>query len=157
MENNAYTYTHGFKYGFGDKITTKDIVYIIDELQDAFSGNHKFVPERISEGGILFEEFPGKTESMYKTFRFRIQSPCVGKWPWIEDGTLDLWREQEPITIWENPSKKITLNCASFLKSFDGAPLWTNEELDKFKNAFATVGIRCQKMKVPNLKTIKIK
>lgn len=150
-----YTATSGFSYGFGDSITTKDIVHIIDDLHKMFPVGYKFTPERILEGGILFEEFPGKTEKMYKTFRFQIQSPCIGKWPWIEDGILDLWRKQDPVIIWKNPSKKISLNCSSYLKAYDGAPLWTNEELDKFKDAFANVGVRCQKAKVTKLKTPK--
>ena len=153
-----YTATHGFDYGFESVMTSKDIANIIDELETSFPDGYKFVPEPISEGGIRFEDWPGKTQEMYKSFRFKNYNSCKGQWPWIDENprdTLNKWREKEPQIIWEHPPKRIVLNCSSYLKAFHGAPVWTIEETEKFKTAFRNVGIKCQKPVVRNLKTAK--
>ncbi len=87
MTMEYYTYTNGFKFGYKGTITTKDIVNIINCLHDLFPDEYKFSPEPITEGGILFEEFLGKTQRMYKTFRFHITN---GYWPIINTETLNM-------------------------------------------------------------------
>src|SRR5210317_2214594 len=72
-------------YKIGDSFTMRNILNIVDEMNDAMP-HHEFEPEPISEGGIRVKLDGGG----YKTFRFNFRN-----WPWCPGGvkTEDLDRK----------------------------------------------------------------
>ena len=153
------TYTSGYDLTVTRDITCNDISLMCTDLDAKFNdhfGSHeyRFVPEAITEGGILMWKWPGKKEdgkSMYKTMRITFRKG----WPWIyhnNDCCVEKWlgddtvirRDQTdlhlgpgiPLFPREN-SRPIN----TFLKAFHGAPSWTVEELQLFEACFAKIGM----------------
>ncbi len=143
-DNHFETYSSGFDVKAQQPITTKTIVGIVDDLKRLFGNQYDFEPEPITEGGILWTQYPGKTDTSYKTMRFHFDSEN-GKWPWIH--TFLQWRNNNAQTIWSNPpnqrGRTPKIEGGTFLKAFFGAPCWTIEEIDKFRSAFEHNGIQC--------------
>lgn len=132
----ATTYTSGYKLILENDITTLDILNVCKVLTELFNqtyhtNQYLFEPEGVSEGGIVFVNFPGKKEKQYKTMR--IAFGHKGKWPWVD---LEKWRES-PKTIMSQGG--IVTTC---LKAFHEAPLWTLEELRLFETCLLEVGLK---------------
>lgn len=139
------TCSTGFKYKAIRDITKSSFISIIDRLGEVFGDGWTFDLESVCEGGIIVEEWPGKTSEMYKSLRF---DDSVNKWP----------GGYAPRTAWENnadvvwPAMSIrprTDWSTSFLKAFHFAPPWTTEELKLIAGVFEEFGIITQKVKAP--------
>jgi hypothetical protein len=137
MAHDINTYTQGpcFKSGC---LTTKTIVEICQDLETHFGEGYRFRPEAVSEGGIIWDDFPGKTGNMYKTCRFGIYQP---KWPWITPTTFQEWQDTEDKQICNMKNN----HC--FLKAFDNAPAWTMREVEIFVHVFHKHGLQIYKKK----------
>lgn len=157
-----YTYTYGPDMSTESPVTTRSIVKIIDSLHAQFGEEYEFVPEPITEGGILFTKWPGKKDGQYKTFRFNF-SHTSGKWPWVErNGQVESWRNSREEVIWSPPRRDAgikrkkedqKLKGTTYLKAFYGAPVWTMAELKMFQVALESVGIAIRKF--PSVKRLK--
>lgn len=129
------TYTSGYSLKATKDITTHDISNLCINLEKAFGNGYKFEPEPITEGGIVFKNWPGKTDNMYKTMRI-----CFyyhGKWPWINNDQITTWMN--------NPSIKLLskgTEIQTFLKSSNGAPQWNIDELKIFESQLLEIGLK---------------
>ena len=140
------TYNEGFYFKFQQNISKADYVYIcklisikLNELYNTLE-EYKVAPEAITEGGIKFISFSNKTNKMYKTLRIHIDNQKF-YYPFIDEKTvINSWLNDNDILITAN------MKGHTFLKAFDGAPSWTLEELNIFKNVFKTFGAICNKM-----------
>jgi hypothetical protein len=147
----AFTYTGGFRIKTPSDITSKMMVLIIDQLHVTFGPGYSFAPEAISEGGILFADWPGRQEGEYKTLRIQLFE-SGSAWPYISDTTLTEWRAGLETIIFRKGCNKY-LQGGTFLKAFHGAPCWTIAELRSFRDAFAHAGITCLE-KLPTEKSL---
>ena len=128
-----------YKVPKGVILTKGLIVDVIDQLHSKFGKDeYEFVPEAITEGGIEWRCWPGKPSevgeddiSQYKTIRFRSNR---GNWSFVDAETvMSDWR-QNPTIIYEDSSCIYTV-----LKSQQGAPEWTVEEVDIFDDVLSSV------------------
>jgi hypothetical protein len=147
----AFTCTEGFRIKTPSDITSKMMVSIIDQLHVTFGPGYSFAPEAISEGGILFTDWPGRQEGEYKTLRIQLFKSAIA-WPYISDTTLTEWRAGLETIIFLKGFNKY-LEGRTFLKAFHGAPCWTLAELRSFRDAFLRAGISCLK-KLPSEKSL---
>lgn len=143
----ASTYTNGYDLIAIRNISKRDFIKLLDLLKIKFNEfyndtNYSFAPERISEGGIIFCNFLGQDPGLspYKTMRLYKYFVTSGKESlydeeWIDDNTIENWRENDEILI--NRHQEL----GTFLKSFNGAPIWTIKELNIFEECFNEIGI----------------
>ena len=146
------TYTCGLTLKTERIITKDDIITMCKLLnsKDAYSNLCEFQPERISEGGIIFR-FNNLNNKWYKSVRLCVgRNESKGKWYLIDDNCLSEWSGNNDIIFDKN--NIFTL----FLKSFDGAPLFTIEELEIWEECFNQIGI-VNVGKYPTKKSLKIK
>jgi hypothetical protein len=156
-----YTYCLGIIFYSNDKhyISKNDIYRLCLSLNSKFGEDYKFIPEAITEGGILMNNFPNKNDNSYKTLRIRPgdRNMCDGKWPWIN--------EDFDIFEWKNNYDKIFINkkfinkkskflIPTFLKAFHGAPVWKKNELLKICEAFEEIGFKYIKSSFPSKKNL---
>jgi hypothetical protein len=140
-KNGHYvTYTPGDHFKYHNKmspITKKKIMLICDELSSRFGGGCKFLPEPITEGGIEMVDWRDKKPKEYKTIRLH----GIGKWPWVVHETVE--------NDWKNSDDVISdypVEIHTWLKAFDGAPCWTNHELNIIREVFEDYGFSlCKK------------
>ena len=119
-------------------ITKNDIITICKLLnsKDEYSNLCEFQPEGISEGGILFKFKDNLDKKWYKSVRLCVNcNVSRGKWYFINDNCISEWTGNNDIIFDKN--NKFTL----FLKSFNGAPLFTLEELKIWEECFNQIGI----------------
>lgn len=142
------TYRNGFKLKYGRDITAYKLLEVLENLQGEFGSDYKFDLEAISEGGIIFTEFPNKTNQSYKSLRFHLYEYEVG-YPVIKSSYLETIKSNEDFVIWKCPKhhsdkskRKNTIIGSTFLKAFHGAPVWTKCEIDLFRNAFERAGFQ---------------
>ena len=131
------TYTNGLTLKTERIITKDDIITMCKLLnsKDEYSNLCEFQPEGITGGGILFK-FKNLDNKWYKSVRLCVyHGVSEGKWYWINDNYLSEWTGNNDIIFDKN--KKFTL----FLKSFNGAPLFTLEELKIWEECFNQIGI----------------
>lgn len=144
-----YTYTcPNLSFSLNRPYTTREFAQLCDAIR--IKTDYTFVvrPDPITEGGIKFIDWPGKTESMYKTIRFHL-AKGVARWPWINETTYDKWKDPaipaENIFIpdedehtckylnMQPPSRKKTnvpeIRFSFCLKAFHGAPCFTPSEI----------------------------
>jgi hypothetical protein len=143
---NEFTYTSGYVFKSDESFMTKKVVKLCDFLNEEFGDEYEFEPEPVSEGGILFKKHPGPKGS-YKTVRFHTDSKQ--SWLWIEEDTLQKWREAEDQVIFKGP-----LVIKTFLKAFHGASAFAIGELDAFERGFESIGFTRSGRK-PAKKTLK--
>ncbi len=148
----AFTLKSGFRIKTAADITSTMMVSVIDHLHVAFGPGYSFVPEDITEGGIMFADWPGRKDGEYKTLRIQLYQSDVS-WPWISSTTLDEWRTGPDVTLYAKGPDKF-LAGGTFLKAFHGAPCWTIAELRRFRDAFMHAGISCPK-KLPTSNSLK--
>lgn len=132
------TYTIGLTLKT-EKIITKDDIITMCKLLDTkeeYSNLCEFQPEGITEGGILFKFKDNLDNKWYKSVRLCVSHGVSnGKWYWINNTYLSEWTGNNDIIFDKN--NKFTL----FLKSFNGAPLFTLEELKIWEECFNQIGI----------------
>lgn len=131
MEFQTVTYTSGLTFQASRDITAKDISELCEILsKDPFYEGVQFEPEKITEGGILFQ-YPDAKEGWYKSVRFRMNR----KWPFFQE-----WESNDQVlhetTLWGHNQ------FTTYLKSFGGAPLFTVDELCVWEKAFSQLGCR---------------
>jgi hypothetical protein len=163
---NEGPYTHSIgPYFFKRVVTTEDVFNLCVELEATFGPGYVFLPEPITEGGILMESWPGKLPEHYKSMRFHAKKPeCFerinGRWPIIDQNnpsrTLEDWGSSNPEVIWKDEREvinqygsgrgktKFALGSGvwldTFLKAYYGAPCWTVSELSLVAACFEKVG-----------------
>ena len=135
------TYTNGLTFKTTKDITKNDIINVCNLLNSRveYSNLCEFQPEPICEGGIVFKfKQDNPDNKWYKTVRLGL-GPCIifptRQWPWIDNDYLDKWTGSDDIIIDKNNKFE------TFLKSFDGAPPFTLNELKIWEECFNTIGI----------------
>jgi hypothetical protein len=119
------TYCFGYHLKLNQDVTFGCIRRVCASLNVAFGPGHEFVPEAITEGGIKWVNWPGKTEGMYKTMRFQTE---VNAYPAMHDP--DGTNVADEYVAYPKVSKVTKL--ATVLKAFGDAPMWTMKELRVF-------------------------
>lgn len=130
------TYTTGLTLKTEKIITKKDIIYMCNLLnsKDEYVNLCTFEPECITEGGIVFKFNDKTNDKWYKTVRLCVYAG-KGKWYWVNENVMAEWSENNDVIFYNN--KKFTI----VLKSFNGAPLFTLEELKLWEDCFNQIGI----------------
>ena len=149
---------NGFIYVCSKEITYSDFIEFCNKLSAIFntlynSTEYKFGPEPITEGGILWINWPGKTDNQYKTMRLHGRNDSIEKWPWIKGDEHNTWKNNNTILMIKSTKANKYLNVgttmqghsSTFLKAFQGAPSWTLEELQLFSIVMGTIGITIKK------------
>ena len=110
-------------------IYKKDIIELCNLLSnsDYFKDICHFVPEPVFGGGIRFKY--KEKEKLYKTMRLG-----VSHFPFMDDNVMDNWKNSKDIVLQENEKIK------TYLKSFDGAPAFTIEEINVFEMHLKEIG-----------------
>ena len=134
--------------------TFQTIRRIIDRLHAKFGPGYRFAPEAILEGGIQWMTWPRKPAGItqFKTMRI-----CFDNWPTLREESrepCDPDHSTRPLVFrgYSDTSRVVT-----FLKAFDGAPLWTLEEVEKFTCAIEEeFGTRRIKRDMPRAKDLSI-
>lgn len=126
-ESKISTYCRGPTLNFDETVTTRHIAQIIDKLHALFGDGFKFEPERITEGGIEWVDWPDKHAQHYKSFRLGF----IYKWPFVSS----------PVDIkeWESKATPIfsmhtfTSNCKELFDAKDSYTYWqfTNDYHNK--------------------------
>ncbi len=147
--SNTRTYTPGYGLRFAKDITYSDYMKICDRLGDelsyvnGYTGDDKITvaPEPITEGGFKFCGGPEKNydDAFYKTMRHHISTNRYSRqgftWPIIQIDTPEKWRDSDAVFI------PASMFAQTFLKAFDGASPWTQEELKTCEKVFAEFGV----------------
>ena len=123
------TYTNGPTLKTERDIYKGDIINLCEILNNEYDGCCEFQPERISEGGILYNFKDGTTG--YKSVRLYIK-----RWGRIKDDVMSTWFENTDMLLDANTEINI------FLKSFDGAPNFTIDELQIWERCFNQIGLK---------------
>ncbi len=136
------TYGQGFTIKT-EKIITKDDIITLCKLlnsKDEYKNLCEFEPEGISEGGILFkfkDNLDNLDKKWYKSVRLCVNHGSRrGRWYWITDNYLKEWTGNNDIIFPKNDEFNL------FLKSFDGAPAFTIQELTIWEECFNQIGIK---------------
>ena len=132
------TYTHGLTLKTLKIITKNDIITMCNLLnnRDEYINLCEFKPEGISEGGIIFNFKNCNNDNWYKSVRLCVNNDnAKGNWDWINDNVINEWTENNDIILDKNKSIKI------FLKSFNGAPVFTIDELKIWELCFNQIDI----------------
>jgi hypothetical protein len=127
------TYTPGLRLKTKKNITKNDIIIMCNLLNGhcEYSNLCEFTPEGITEGGILFKFNDDFNKNWYKSVRL-----CVGGcWPWVNEHVMTEWSGNNDGIL------QINTNFTLFLKSFNGAPLFTLNELKIWEKCFNHIGI----------------
>ena len=121
------TYVSGFKIRKNDRscsLTNKDIVTLCDEYSRLLG--YDVEPLSKCEGGLLLKN-PGNG---YKCITFA----CNMEWPWLNGDELEKWRGSDTFVVVEGYGEIETV-----LKAYDGAPIWTIDELNKLEQALTVI------------------
>lgn len=127
------TYTTGPRYLVSQNVTKQTFIKIIDEINAAFGEGYEFDLEPITEGGIIWRQWPGKLPGHFKTFRL-----CIRDWPDIAPSWKIIWQNNTEVVLKSGEIHFTTL------KAFYGAPAWTMEEVEKFRSVLAKHGLEIQ-------------
>jgi hypothetical protein len=169
---SEYTYTIISAYPSRD-ITSHDLVSICHALETEYGDGYKIHPEDISEGGIVFRDYPLDIDRYgYKCFRFSGNCWCQReRYPWIDrDNPFSSLLDIQPVVVinrntecsgsatGRKATKSVRTRKNKFnfcLKAFNGAPVWTFDDLDKFKKCLEPYGIIFMKYTKKQLHTSK--
>lgn len=157
--NNTHinTYCNGFQLVALKNISKKEFVELCNDLQNEFNNyystnDYSFSPECISEGGIVFNNFNGangyKTMRIFFTDKDTIGCNITNLYGYINKNIKDEWINDECILI------DINTYLGTYLKSFNNAPQWTNNELKIFQKCFNNIGLVINKL--PTKKYLKM-
>lgn len=140
--NNINTSCTGFTLFTTKDISKSQFINLCYELENEFNDyystdKYKFSPERISEGGIIYNNF--NDNSHYKTMRFFLTDKysCTKRslYGFVTENIMDEWINDSSILI------KSESYIGTYLKSFNQAPQWTKDELNIFKKCFENIGL----------------
>lgn len=142
-----YTYMHlDMSFKLDRPYTTRDIAQLCDAIGAKTDNTIKVRPEPITEGGLEFVDWPGKTERMFKTMRFCVLKGDYG-WPRITEDTYEKWKnpaipeevlftpgeERTPtssvLRAPRHKKRKACIEITFVLKAFHGAPCFTPSEI----------------------------
>jgi len=132
------TYTNGPAFKSIRIITKNDIITLCKLLNSKaeYSNLCSFQPEEISEGGILYNFNDNVEKKWYKSVRLSVRrGESRGNWYMVNNNYETEWTGNNDIIF--DINNKFTL----FLKSFNGAPLFTLEELKIWEKCFNQIGI----------------
>tara|TARA_B100000768_G_C11202562_1_gene342393 strand:+ start:300 stop:746 length:447 start_codon:yes stop_codon:yes gene_type:complete len=132
------TYTNGLCFKTERKITKNDIIIMCNLLNSnsEYSNLCTFRPEGISEGGIIYDFKDNSQNEWYKTVRLCVNHGNTGgKWDWVNENVMTEWSDNDDIIFYENSI------FTTYLKSFNGAPLFTIDEIKIWENCFQQIGI----------------
>ena len=133
------TYTDGLRFKCLKDITKNDIIVLCDLLAANYNDNLcSFQPEGITEGGIKFVFDANCPSDWYKSIRLCVYTGTTGgKWYWVDNANVMIeWKNNDDLIF----NKNATFH--TFLKSFNGAPIFTIEELTIWVECFDQIGIR---------------
>lgn len=130
------TSTWGFDVIATTEVTKAMIVNVCHDLSERFNeifktDEYQFRPEPITEGGIKFVAWPGKTERQYKTLRFHFN---LDKWPIVRGDVMETWSNNSDVIFRPRPKFAAEL----YIKAFYGAPKWTLQELKIFADVLSS-------------------
>ena len=128
------TYTKGYILIAKRDILKKDIISMCNLLNshDKYINICKFTPERITESGIVYKYLNNEVNNnFYKSVRLR-----GIKWCFINDNVIIDWEKSNDIILKQN--NKIN----TFLRSFNGASLFTIDELKIWEELFNKIGLK---------------
>lgn len=127
------TYINGIEFKTTKVITKNDIVVMCELLHEKFP-ECSFKPEPTSEGGIQY--IFKNNKAWYKTVRFCVHyDSSQGNWTWVNDNVMSEWKNNDDM-IFPNNNK-----FSTYLKSFQGAPIFTIQELQIWEECFNEIGI----------------
>lgn len=131
------TYAKGLSLKTERIITKNDIITMCNLLNSncEYSNLCEFIPEGITEGGILYKFKDGFDKKWYKSVRLCVNHNQGGNWDWIDENVMHEWCGNNDIIFQKNTQFTI------FLKSFNGAPLFTIDELLIWEECFKQIGI----------------
>jgi len=131
-KNHMNTYCSGPEFRTVKDITRDDIMTLCDNLNNEiyFKNEIVFKPEAITEGGIRY--FYKNNENFYKTIRLRGE---YNNWPYIKDHSFKDWINNDEV-IYGNDTMVRT-----YLKAFDFAPEFTDEEMGVLLFHFYKIGL----------------
>lgn len=153
-DRDIQTSTYGPELKVTENLTHKDFIELCKLLTVEFGEGYEFIPEGISEGGILWKKWPGYETKHYKTMRVPVNrhagdplekcgSSKTCRWPYIHERTVMVdWESDESILVYKSKQNRIY----TYLKAYHGAPAWTVDELNKFKKCFKQFGIHCYRI-----------
>jgi hypothetical protein len=134
------TYTRGGTLKVQQNITKGNIATMCHLLSNhkAYVNICEFAPEPITEGGIVYKFNETDTNNKwYKTVRFHyFPGESQYTWPRIGMDVMEQWNENSDVLFSKN--NKIEL----FLKSFHGAPVFTQDELKIWEECFNQIGMK---------------
>jgi hypothetical protein len=137
------TYTNGFDFELCNPLTKDDMIEVCRALEMRFGDGNVFVPEGITDGFILWADWPGKTEERaYKCMRHSCSSSGARSWPWVAADAMTTWKGNEEIALAAG-------KYSTFLKALDTAPAWTAEELRIIKECLQEKGFKVNR--IPSL------
>ena len=117
--------------------------------KEEYSDLCEFQPEPISEGGIVYKFKNNKDDKWYKSVRLCVDRGfTMGKWYFVNEDRLSEWIGNDDFVFRDNSEFTV------FLKSFDGAPPFTLEELKIWEQCFNQIGI-VRKGKYPSKKSLR--
>lgn len=161
-ESEISTYTNGLVLKTTQPVTKNDIITLCNLLneRDEYKDMCTFEPEPITEGGIVyrFNVKSPEQQRWYKSVRFNCISGLkngfrqgkwyVGKWYDVDVNVMEEWNLSKDIVYPEREK------FWTFLKSFEGAPAFTQQELKIWEECLACIGV--QKVgKIPTKKDLK--
>lgn len=142
------TYTDGLTFKTEKVITKNDIINLCKLLnnREEYINICEFKPEDITEGGIVFKFKNALNEKWYKSVRLCVYSGISkakgynicskGNWYLINENVMNEWNENNDIIFHAN------IKFPTVLKSFNGAPVFTLEELKIWEECFNQIGIK---------------
>jgi hypothetical protein len=154
ISKNLPRYTYNDIYGVVyENFTTHHLAHLCTDLENEFGDGYILRPEPITEGGIVFNGYPDQKDQLsgqslqcgYKSFRFTGFPNRT--YPYIcnlENSTEYLLSIPpivlcSPVMTKRNTVRKEKIRFV--LKAFRGAPIWTVEDLQKFKKCLNKYGI----------------
>jgi ABC-type nitrate/sulfonate/bicarbonate transport system substrate-binding protein len=112
------TYTIGIRLLASAPLTKDGMLTLCRALEQRFGDGSKFQPDGVGGGFIKWSKWPGQTEAHgYKCMRLGTNHA----WPFVAD--VATWVGNNEVIVKEGKS------YSTFLKAFDAAPAWTEEEL----------------------------
>ncbi len=148
--SETQTHTEGPTLRAKDFVSSMDFVQLCKNLAIEFGEGNVFLPEADYRGGIRWETWPGDdmNSRTYKSMIINVHGhygsngvKCV--WPSVSTmSVMKEWEANDFLLI--RPSK--VNRIMTHLRAFRGAPVWTVEELRKFKKCFKTFGLEMGKL-----------
>ncbi len=125
------TYTNGLQFKCNREITKNDLVTLCELLntRPEYVDTVEFKPEPIGGGGFIYI-FKDPSLRGYKSVRFH-----ADKWHWVRENVMTEWSGNHELVL------KDKRKFGTFLKAFQGAPVFTMEELKIWEECFAQIGV----------------